>query len=420
MVTAPVIKKHVIKQLGHYRLLEKIGEGGMGLVFLAEDTHVERKCVVKVIKTKDKEIISRFKREAQAAGKLNHPNIVTAYMFGEENGIHYYAMEYCDGISLDIILDANEKALPWKIAVEVIKQIASGLEYAHTNGVVHRDIKPANIIICKPSGTSVGNNPLFPNGFTAKVLDLGLSKIIGGTTSSYLTQTGKVMGTPHYMSPEQALAEKDLDERTDIYSLGATFYEMVTGQPPFDGETPFAVIAKHMREKPRNPKELNQRLPDNVAHVILKMLSKNKCERYTTCKSLLSVLETIDNGKVNIANPYATTVSPSANAQPAPFKNHIDTEKIINKRVQEYIQRRLWIIGLSVSCFLAIFIGFSLSSLASVKKDSQRKIQQLQETLDETIKEKISAEGRAAWAEERDEKRREPLSPRPLADGHSR
>ncbi|MGD0090992.1 MAG: serine/threonine-protein kinase, partial [Planctomycetota bacterium] len=164
-------------QLGPYKLLKKLGEGGMGAVYLAEDTMAGRKVAVKVLPKKysdEREFLTRFRREAQATGKLNHPNIVVAYNVGEESGTHYYAMEYCEGDTLDRILK-REQYLPWDKALEVTIQVARGLKHAHDHGVIHRDIKPANIFICSPGSAGVppasadaGGTPALPDGFTAK------------------------------------------------------------------------------------------------------------------------------------------------------------------------------------------------------------------------------------------------------------
>jgi serine/threonine-protein kinase len=166
--------------------------------------------------------------------------------------------------------------------------VANGLQHAHEHGIIHRDIKPANIFICRPpTSTNDVPNDIFAEGFVAKILDLGLSKTIdGGAESSYLTQTGLTLGTPHYISPEQANGEKEIDGRTDIYSLGATFYHLVTGQTPFSGSTAAAVIMKHMREQLRNPRDLNPVLPEGLCLVIQRMMAKDATDRYTTCEGL--------------------------------------------------------------------------------------------------------------------------------------
>jgi len=274
-----------IKQLGTFKLLKKLGEGGMGAVYLAEDTAVGRKVALKVLPqkfAKDSVFLMRFRREAKAAGKLNHPNIVAAYSVGEEKGHHYYSMEYCEGEPLDSRLK-REKVLAWDQAVHVTLHVARGLEHAHHHGFIHRDIKPANIFQGRDG--------------TVKILDLGLSKNIGDSEQSFLTQTGVAMGTPHYISPEQTKGDRDIDGRTDIYSLGATLYHFITGQTPFDGGTAALIMMKHLSEKLRNPQDLIPDLPDGVVEVIQKMMAKDPADRYVDCADLIADLELLQQGK---------------------------------------------------------------------------------------------------------------------------
>jgi len=290
-----------IMKLGQYKLLKKLGEGGMGAVYLAEDLNVGRKVAVKVLPKKhsdNQEFLTRFRREAQSTGKLNHVNIVGAHTVGEERGLHYYAMEYCDGEPLDSIL-RRELFIQWDLAVNVVLQVARGLKHAHEHGIIHRDIKPANIFICKPlgSGRRGDEGEVFAEGFVAKILDLGLSKTLGGGSSFY-TQTGVALGTPHYISPEQANGDKNIDGRTDIYSLGATFYHLVTGEPPFHASTAMAIMLKHIKEQLPNPQDIRDEIPDGVVQVIQRMMAKAPADRYPGCKELLDDLELVIDGKM--------------------------------------------------------------------------------------------------------------------------
>jgi len=306
------------KQLGPYKLIKKLGEGGMGAVYLAEDTSVGGKVAVKVLAKKyseQGEFLTRFLREAQATGKLNHANIVTAYNVGEDAGTHYYAMEYCDGDTLDRILK-REEYLPWDKAIAVTIQVARGLKHAHEQGIIHRDIKPANVFICRPLAPGGegdgGEGDVFGEAFVAKILDLGLSKNIGSSEQSYLTQTGTALGTPHYMSPEQARGDKGIDGRTDIYSLGATLYNLVTGQTPFSGMSAGVVMMKHLSEQLPNPQDMNADIPDGVVQIIQKMMAKAPADRYANCAELLADLELACQGKqpssVNL-DPALTTIA---------------------------------------------------------------------------------------------------------------
>jgi len=288
-----------LMQLGPYKLIKKLGEGGMGAVYLAEDLNLGRKVAVKVLPRKyseDRQFLTRFRREAQATGKLNHVNIVSAYTVGEHMGYHYYAMEYCEGETLDRVLKQRH-VIPWDAALGAMIQVARGLKHAHEHGILHRDIKPANIFICKPLRTSRLAGDLFAEGFVARILDLGLSKSIGVPQQTSHTQTGVAVGTPHYLSPEQAKGEKSIDGRADIYSLGATFYHLVTGKTPFEGSTAAIIMVKHINEQLPNPQDINADIPDGVAHVIMKMMAKKPGDRYRDCQELLDDLELVIDGK---------------------------------------------------------------------------------------------------------------------------
>ena len=283
------------RQLGQYKLLRKLGQGGMGAVFLAEDSMLLRQVAVKVLPKKfaaNQEFLARFKREAQAAGRLSHPNIVGAYAVGEEAGIPYYVMEYCAGESLEEVLKRTGR-LPWQEAVALTKQIADGLGYAHTQGLLHRDIKPANILMTPEH--------------QAKVLDLGLAKHLGEEGSTgFQTLSGTAVGTPHYIAPEQARGEKNLDGRADIYSLGATLYHLVTGSTPFKGATSPAIMAMHLTEEPPSPSALVPDLPDGLLQIIAKMMSKAPPDRYSNCGLLIEDLAAVLAGA---APPHASRVA---------------------------------------------------------------------------------------------------------------
>jgi len=274
-----------LTQLGSFRLSRKLGEGGMGAVYLAEDSLAGRTVAIKVLPSKfssNPEFVARFRREARSTGKLSHPNIVAAYSFGEDGGHHYFVMEYMAGAPLDSRLK-NGGRVPWDEAVAIIKQVAAGLEYAHNHGLIHRDIKPGNIFIAETG--------------EAKILDLGLSKSIDENEQSFMTQSGAVLGTPHYISPEQARSDKGIDGRTDIYSLGATFYHLVTGKTPFEGSGAAVILMKHLTEQLPNPLDLNPDLPEAVVQVICKMMAKHPLDRYANCEELIADLELISEGK---------------------------------------------------------------------------------------------------------------------------
>ena len=274
-----------VQQLGNYKLLKKLGEGGMGAVYLAEDTMLGRQVAVKVLPkklTENPEFLSRFKREAKAAGRLNHLNVVGAYATGEEAGQHYYVMEYCEGEPLDKHLK-RLKSLPEALVIEIAIQVAQGLQYAHEHGLIHRDIKPGNIFLSREG--------------TAKILDLGLSKDVSGGDQSFQTVSGTALGTPHYISPEQAQAAKDIDGRTDIYSLGATLYHLLTGQTPFHASTAAAILLKHITEQLPDPRDIRPDLSEGIVHVITKAMAKAPADRYANMREMLADLELVKAGE---------------------------------------------------------------------------------------------------------------------------
>lgn len=273
-----------IQQLDQYKLLKKIGEGGMGSVYLAEDTVGHRQVAVKVLPKKysgNLEFLSRFGREAKSMAQLSHENIVTAFAVGEDLGYHYYVMEYCQGESLDALLK-RELHIGVEYALKLILPVARGLQHAHQHGIVHRDIKPANIMI-----QSDGK---------VKILDLGLSKNVSEAEQSFNTQTGVILGTPHYISPEQAKGEKQIDGRSDIYSLGATLYHLLTGYTPFNGSSIAVILTKHLSEQLPDPRDIRPEIPDGVVHVIQRMMAKSPEDRYRECGELLADLERIGQG----------------------------------------------------------------------------------------------------------------------------
>ena len=235
---------------GRYRIEEQVGEGGMGVVYLATHTVLNKKLALKVLRgdmAKDQDTVQRFMQEAQAATSIGHENIIDISDFGRlPDGAAYFVMEYCEGQELTRLI-ARGGSVPVQEALHIIVQIASALGAAHKRGIVHRDLKPDNVFLVQR-----GDRSSF-----VKVLDFGIAKV--GGAGSKLTKTGMVFGTPHYMSPEQA-AGQAIDARTDIYALGVIMYEMFTGRVPFDAETFMGILSKHMFEAPEPPSRSNSQL----------------------------------------------------------------------------------------------------------------------------------------------------------------
>jgi serine/threonine protein kinase len=254
-----------------YEIISQTGVGGMATVYTARDNVLNRKVAIKVLKdefTTDEEFVKRFNSEAQAAASLSHPNIVSIYDVGNEDGIYYIVMELVRGKTLKQII-TEEGALPWKWSVNIAMQIASALETAHKNNIVHRDIKPHNIIITEDG--------------VAKVTDFGIAKAVSNST---ITAFGTTIGSVHYFSPEQAKGGYT-DAKSDIYSLGVVMYEMLTGRVPFDSDTSVSVALKHMQEPPVPPMEINDNIPQAVNDIILKAMEKEPMARYQTATAMM-------------------------------------------------------------------------------------------------------------------------------------
>jgi serine/threonine-protein kinase len=264
-----------------YELLELIGSGGMGHVYKAKDNKLDRTVAVKILKEEyldDEEFVERFHNEAQAAAKLSHSNIVAVFDVGVDRDMHFIVMELIEGVILSDYVKKMEK-LPHEEVLSVSIQIARALVHAHKNGIVHRDIKPHNVLLSKDG--------------VAKVADFGIAK---AATARTFTLSGKTVGSVHYISPEQARGGY-VDARADLYSLGAVMYEMLTGRPPFDGETPVVVAVKHLQEKLVEPKALNVDIPDDVNKVVIKSMAKSADDRYQSAKDMLAELEAVTAGK---------------------------------------------------------------------------------------------------------------------------
>ena len=306
-----------------YRILSKIGVGGMADVYKGEDTLLGRPVAIKILHANfasDDEFVSRFKREAQAAGKLNHPNIVNMYDVGYDQDMHYIIMEYVDGETLKEYITRHHR-LSIDEAVKITISIGEGLEHAHAMGIVHCDIKPHNVII-----TNTGR---------VKVTDFGIARAMNSTNT--VMYTNSIMGSAHYLSPEQA-SGKSVDGNTDIYSLGVVLYEMLTGKVPFEGDTPIAVALKHVREKVIPPTRYNPSIPPLLESVVLKALAKNPADRFESISEMMGDLRLSQGftmGKTQRHEPYdfATQMIPAVD--PDTLDDFSDIDDTTPKEVQK-------------------------------------------------------------------------------------
>jgi len=289
---------------GRYRLGAVIGHGGMAEVHRGRDVRLGRDVAIKLLRpelARDPSFQTRFRREAQAAASLNHPAIVAVYDTGEDHSdgvvTPYIVMEHVEGRTLREVLAAEGRLLPQR-AMEITAQICAALEQAHRAGIVHRDIKPGNVMLT-PSGE-------------VKVMDFGIARAMTGASST-MTQTAAVIGTAHYLSPEQARGEH-VDARSDIYSTGCLLYELVTGGPPFSGDTPVAVAYQHVREEPIPPSRVEPEVPAAIDAIVLKAMAKNPANRYQTAAQMRADLERALAGQPVEAAPVlaedSTTVLP--------------------------------------------------------------------------------------------------------------
>lgn len=274
----------VAKQLGQYRLRQLLGSGGMGEVYLAEHQMMKRPCAIKVIRAEkagDPQVLARFEREVQATAKLSHWNSIDIYDYGRTaDGTFYYVMEYLPGHNIGEII-ADYGPMSAGRVVFLMRQVCDALAEAHGHGLVHRDIKPANIFCAYRGG-------MFD---VAKLLDFGLAKPLSDVQEAGLTQEGTITGSPLFMSPEQATGGNEVDERSDIYSLGAVMYLMVTGKPPFDYQQPIKVLVAHASETPVSPREINPSIPLELEEIIMRCLEKQPDDRFQDVATLAEQLE---------------------------------------------------------------------------------------------------------------------------------
>jgi eukaryotic-like serine/threonine-protein kinase len=283
------------RTLGEFHILRKLGQGGMGQVYLAEQLSLKRKVALKILRSDiatNSTALQRFKVEAEAVARATHANIVQVYVIGEAEGLHYMALEYVEGRNLrDFIVKKGPPEV--LLALSIMRQVAAALQRAAELGIIHRDIKPENILLTRKG--------------EVKVADFGLSRsLTGDQVPLNITQSGVVMGTPLYMSPEQ-VEGKPVDARTDIYSLGVTCYHMMAGHPPFEGNGVFDVALKHVREEPTPLADIRPDLPDAFCAVIHRMMAKNPDQRYQACRELLRDLSVVREGLGGVSGSMTRT-----------------------------------------------------------------------------------------------------------------
>ena len=297
-----------------YRVTKLLGQGGMALVYEAEDPRHQRRVAIKVLKPDLSSNVGaeRFLREIETAAKLNHPNILAIHDSGNANGVLYYVMPMVEGESLGDRL-AREKRLPADEAIRLAREVAEGLQYAHSRGVVHRDMKPDNVLL------QAGH---------ALIADFGIAMALGGGNGPALTGVGFTVGTPHYMSPEQALGEANIDGRTDIYAVGTMLYEMLAGRRPFDGGSPQSLLARNVTTNPPKLDVEGLGLPAVLGKVVEKAMAQSPDARHRDAAALVDALTLVDMNMLTegvrsalatpVSLPAIPTAVPAAPASPLP------------------------------------------------------------------------------------------------------
>jgi serine/threonine-protein kinase len=322
-----------------YRVVRRIGSGGMADVWLAEDTHLQRSVALKVLHRRfaqDREFVERFRREAEAAARLQHPNIVSVYDRGEFEGTYYIAMSYVEGATLKQLID---RGLEPEEAVELIRQVLEAAGFAHRHGVIHRDLKPQNVIV-DGEGKAV-------------VTDFGIAR----AGVSEITQTGSVMGTPHYLSPEQAQG-LDVTSVSDLYSIGVILYEALTGRVPFEGESAVAVAMKQVSQTPQRPSSINPRVSAALDAVTMRALEKAPGERFQSAAAFIAALDAAlavgagEGGGTAAFAPLPPPVAP----EPAEAEEGEDEEE----REEDKRRRWLWA-GLALAVLIGALVGLALT-----------------------------------------------------------
>jgi serine/threonine protein kinase len=326
---------HVKKQVGGYRLIRRIGEGGMGEVYLAEQLSMHRTVAIKILHQKwadDEEFRKRFLLEARAAGKLSHPNIIQVFDVGKYQGLYYFSMEYIDGVTVDDLI-RHDGPIALEKVIDITLQVCEALEYLSEQGIVHRDIKPANIMVMKDG--------------TVKLADFGF--IQQAVVDRELMQEGTTIGTPDYISPEQARGERDLDVRSDIYSLGASVYHMLAGKTMYTGSCS-TVMRAHLDVQPPDLKALRSDIPERLVEIVDKMTTKSPIDRYQSPDDVQKELEVFKLDLAGHSGELPTSKSGILNVINAEKERIVALEK---KLQEQRIATRVWMVVAIIAIALA-------------------------------------------------------------------
>jgi serine/threonine-protein kinase len=361
------------RTLGDFQILRRLGQGGMGQVYLAEQISLKRKVALKLLRADlaaRPVSLQRFKAEAEAVARATHANIVQVYFIGEDNGLHYMALEYVEGKNLREYLE--KKGTPEVlVALSIMRQVASALQRAAELGIIHRDIKPENILLTRKG--------------EVKVADFGLSRVFDESQPALnLTQSGVVMGTPLYMSPEQ-VEGKTVDPRSDIYAFGVTCYHLLAGEPPFRGNSPFEVAVQHVQKEPRPLAEFRPDLPPELCAIVRKMMAKRPEDRYQTGRDIVRDLALLRDNLVGVTGTQQLQLLSTGPVSPLP------TDAVSTQTIPRLRPRRRLVAWIAASFVLALVGGLSygLWRQPPAAQDAADKVRHPPKTKEEYLRESV-------------------------------